>query len=74
MRIGYDEECEAVIIVGRDVFPACALRATMDTSGKIRVMSLAETAELCTDWFHVETLTAAPSVRRRTPRPMSTVY
>jgi hypothetical protein len=56
MRIGYDEECGSVVIVGRDVFPACALRATMDASGKIRVMSLAETAELYTDWFRIETL------------------
>lgn len=56
MRIGYDEECGSVIIVGRDVFPACALRATMDGSGKIRVSSLAETAELYTDWFRIETM------------------
>lgn len=56
MRIGYDEECGSVVIVGGGVFPACALRAVMQTDGKIRVHSLAEMAELYCDWFRLEDL------------------
>lgn len=56
MRIGYDEECGSVIIVGRDVFPACSLRGTLQADGKIRVHSLAETSELYCDWFRLETM------------------
>jgi hypothetical protein len=56
MRIGYDEECGSVVIVGGGVFPACTLRAVMQADGKVRVHSLAELAELYCDWFRLEDL------------------
>lgn len=56
MRIGFDDACGSVIIVGSGIYPACALHGTLESDGKIRVHSLAGMSELYCDWFRLETL------------------
>lgn len=62
-RIGFDRASGTLVVMGGEVYPPCALSATSDDAGMIRIVSAAERVEVYEHWTQIAPLGADEAFR-----------